>query len=69
MKEEGVINFDVMTAIADSAEILRQSIGARNCVVIGLSCPARQASLAGLDSIPGLLKSLKIRALTENSNR
>ncbi len=73
MKEEGAISFDAMTKVADSADILEQSIGTRNRIGTGLWCPARQATLPGrigsLESIPGLLKSLKIPALTENSNR
>jgi hypothetical protein len=45
-----------------SAGILEQSMGARNRVGIGLShWPARLHRLA--ESIPGLLKSLKISAL------
>ncbi len=49
------------------AGIFKQSMGSRNQVGIGLSYrPARLHRLAGIDSlesIPGLLKSLKIRAL------
>ncbi len=48
-----------------SAGILEQSVGARNPVGIRLSHPARLATYAGgidsLESIPGLLKSLKYR--------
>ncbi len=50
-----------------SAGILKQSVGARNRVGIGVVVPARQATLAGgivsLESIPGLLNSLKIPSL------
>jgi hypothetical protein len=56
--------------VAESAVIFSQSMGARNREGIGLSYrPARQHSLAelvpstSLESILGLLKSLKIRAL------
>ncbi len=49
------------------AEIFKQSVGARNRVGIGCTVPARQATQPGeigiLESILGLLKSLKIRAL------
>jgi hypothetical protein len=50
----------------DSAGIFKQSMGARNRVRIGFSYrPARLRRLAesiSLESIPGLLKSLKIPA-------
>jgi len=46
---------------------IKQSMGARNRVGIGFFVPARQATQPGgigsLESILGLLKSLKIRAL------
>ena len=46
--------------------ILEQSMGAKNRVGIGLSTGPRKATKAGginsLESIPGLLKSLKVRA-------
>ncbi len=53
--------------ISACAGILEQSMWARNRVGIRLSYPARQATEAGgidcLESIPGLLKSLKIPSL------
>jgi hypothetical protein len=61
----GVIHYSVLSC----AEIFKQSMGARNRVGIGLPCrPARLHSLAelvpSLESILGLLKSLKIRTLS-----
>ncbi len=54
------------------ARIFKQSMGTRNRVGIGLSCrPARLHRLAALipwKSIPGILKSLKIRALIISLN-
>jgi hypothetical protein len=55
------------------AEILEESIGARNRVGIELLVPACQATKAGgidsLDSVPGLLKNFKNTASSGPTNR
>ncbi len=60
------LNFVIIKWRDSSAGIFKQSMGARNRVGIGLSFLPRQATQPGgigsLESILGVLKSLKIRA-------